>query len=84
LTGTVSRVAKLLFAAGILLVGHGLQLTLLPVYAQSAGWTNGAIGLSGSAYFGVFIAGCILNPGATFVRSWSWARSRRSRCSRRD
>lgn len=63
LTGTVSRVATLLFAAGILLVGHGLQLTLLPVYAQSAGWTNGAIGLSGSAYFGGFIAGCILNPG---------------------
>jgi MFS family permease len=59
---TLSRVTTLLLAVGILLIGHGLQLTLLPMYAQSAGWSTSAIGLTGSAYFLGFVVGCIFVP----------------------
>jgi MFS family permease len=59
---TISRVTTLLLAAGILLIGHGLQLTLLPMYAQALGWPTSAIGLSGSFYFLGFVVGCILIP----------------------
>jgi MFS family permease len=46
----------------ILLMGHGLQLTLLPVHAEAQGWSAYAIALSGSAYFLGFVAGCIAIP----------------------
>lgn len=46
----------------ILLIGHGLQQSLLPLYAQSIGWTPAAIGLTGSAYFFGFILGCFYIP----------------------
>jgi MFS family permease len=62
MAGTFSRITTLLGAVAILLVGHGLQLTLLPVYAQAAGWTNSAIGITGSFYFLGFVVGCIVNP----------------------
>jgi MFS family permease len=51
-----------LVAVAILLVGHGLQLSLLPMRAEALGWTAGAIGLSGSAYFLGFVAGGLLVP----------------------
>lgn len=63
MVGTLSRITTLLLAAGILLIGHGLQLTLLPVYASAAGWSTAAIGITGSAYFLGFVAGCIVIPG---------------------
>ena len=59
---TISRVTSLLLAVGILLIGHGLQLTLLPVYAQALGWSTSAIGFSGSCYFLGFVVGCVLVP----------------------
>lgn len=43
----------------VLLAGHGLQLTLLPLEAQSLGWSTSAIGLTGSAYYLGFIFGCL-------------------------
>jgi len=46
----------------ILLVGHGLQQTLAPLYAQSIGWSPAEIGLTGSAYFVGFILGCYFIP----------------------
>lgn len=52
-----------LFAAVlVLLVGHGLQLTLLPLRAEALGFSVGAIGITGSAYFLGFLVGCILVP----------------------
>ena len=60
---TLSRVTTLLFAVAILLMGHGLQLTLLPVHAQFIGWSSTEIGLTGSFYFVGFVSGCILVPG---------------------
>lgn len=59
---TLSRVTTLLLAVGILLIGHGLQLTLLPMYAQGVGWSTSAIGLTGSAYFLGFVVGCVFVP----------------------
>ena len=46
----------------VLLAGHGLQLTLLPLEAQSYGWSMPAIGLTGSAYYVGFIVGCLSIP----------------------
>jgi len=62
MVGTLSRVTALLLSVGILLTGHGLQLTLLPVHAQALGWSTYAIGLSGSLYFLGFVLGCIVIP----------------------
>lgn len=62
MVSTLARITALLVAVGILLVGHGLQLTLLPVHAQMAGWSPSAIGVSGSFYFLGFVAGCLIIP----------------------
>jgi len=62
MVGTLSRVTALLLSVGILLTGHGLQLTLLPLHAQALGWTPYAIGASGSIYFLGFVLGCIVIP----------------------
>jgi MFS family permease len=59
----ISRVTTLLFAVTILLAGHGLQLTLLPVHALALGWSGSQIGITGSFYFVGFVAGCVLIPG---------------------
>jgi len=62
MTQALGRVSTLLFAVAILLVGHGLQLSLLPMRAEALGWTTSAIGISGSAYFLGFVVGCIFIP----------------------
>lgn len=62
MVGSLYRITSLLVAVGILLVGHGLQLTLLPVYAQGLGWEPFAIGTTGSVYFLGFVVGCTVNP----------------------
>ena len=46
----------------VLLLGHGLQLTLLPLRAEGLGWTVNEIGLTGSFYFLGFLLGCIATP----------------------
>ncbi len=54
---------RLLFVSlGVLLAGHGLQQTLIPVHANSLGWSNTSIGLIGSAYFLGFVLGCLTVP----------------------
>ena len=62
MTQTLGRVSTLLLAVAILLVGHGLQLSLLPMRAEALGWSTGAIGASGSAYFFGFVIGCMVIP----------------------
>jgi MFS family permease len=46
----------------ILLTGHGLQLTLLPLRAEGLGWSVTEIGMTGSFYFLGFLLGCIFVP----------------------
>jgi MFS family permease len=52
----------LLFSTALLLTGHGMQLTLLPLRASATGMTELLIGLSASAYFLGFVAGCLASP----------------------
>lgn len=62
MTQTLGRISSLLVAVAVLLVGHGLQLTLLPMRAETLGWTTGAIALTGSTYFLGFVVGCLVIP----------------------
>ena len=62
MVATLSRVSMLLIAVAILLMGHGLQLTLLPMHAQAVGWTAYEVGVTGSLYFLGFVIGCVLVP----------------------
>lgn len=62
MVATLSRVSMLLIAVAILLMGHGLQLTLLPMHAQAVGWSAYAVGVTGSLYFLGFVIGCVLVP----------------------
>lgn len=63
MSGTLSRITSLLTATTILLVGHGLQLTLLPLHALDAGWSGTAIAWTGSFYYLGFLTGCMRLPG---------------------
>jgi MFS family permease len=58
----VSRttLTPLLVAAGILLAGNGLQVTLVSVRANLEGFSPLVIGLLGTAYYMGFIGGCLL------------------------
>lgn len=55
-------VSALLFSMAILLVGQGLQNTLLPIRANLEAYSALAIGGMGSAYFMGFLLGCVLGP----------------------
>lgn len=57
-----SRLASLFLSVALLLLGHGLQLSLLPLRAQELGWSSTEIGLTGSAYFAGFLVGCYQIP----------------------
>lgn len=56
-------VVSLLLSTALLLTGHGMQLTLLPLRAAEVGMSEVLIGLTASAYFSGFVAGCLGNPG---------------------
>ena len=55
-------IAALLISDALLLAGHGLQLTLLPLRGAIEGFSDTEIGLTGSAYFLGFVAGCLITP----------------------
>ena len=59
---TLRSLRSLLLSVGVLLTGHGLQLTLLPLQGQALGWSPSAIGFTGSAYYLGFILGCLSIP----------------------
>ncbi len=62
MTATLHTLRSLLLSVAVLLVGHGLQLTLLPLKAQELGWSESVIGLTGSAYYLGFLLGCLTGP----------------------
>lgn len=55
-------VSSLLLSTALLLIGHGMQLTLLPLRANAFGMPEWLIGVSASSYFLGFIAGCLSLP----------------------
>lgn len=58
----ILSIVALLASAAILQLGNGLQFTLLPVRADLAAFSPGAIALVGSAYFAGFLAGSFMGP----------------------
>ena len=58
----LAMLAMLLLSQALLLTGHGLQLTLLPLRAELEGFTLTEIGLTGTMYFLGFTLGCIGTP----------------------
>jgi MFS family permease len=52
----------LLISDALVLLGHGLLLTLLPVSASLLGFSDFQIGLTGSSYFVGFVVGCLTTP----------------------
>jgi MFS family permease len=63
-TGQSGRtIAIILLSAGLVFTGNGLLQTMLPMRADLEHFSTAMIGLQGTAYFGGFIAGCVLGPG---------------------
>ncbi|MCB1853601.1 MAG: MFS transporter [Pseudomonadales bacterium] len=61
-------VTSLLLSTALLLIGQGMQLTLVPLRASDNGLSDFLIGVSASCYFLGFIVGCIGIP-ATIARA---------------
>ncbi|HVY19895.1 MAG TPA: MFS transporter [Bauldia sp.] len=59
---TLRPIFSLLLGLFFLIVGHGLQLTLVPLRAEAEGWSAFQIGAIGSAYYVGFLAGCVGTP----------------------
>lgn len=59
---TVVTLSSLLLATALLLTGHGVQITLLPLKGAGLGLSDTIIGLTGSAYFAGFVLGCFVVP----------------------
>ncbi len=60
----LNPIAALLLSVALMLLGHGLQATLLPVRADLEGFSPLAIGVMSSSYFGGFVLGCVMAPFA--------------------
>ena len=60
--GALVPISALLLANAFLLLGHGLLLTLLPIAASAAGFSDTQVALTGSAYFLGFVSGCLATP----------------------
>jgi MFS family permease len=59
---TFAQITALLLSAAILLMGNGLQSTLLPLRAQLEAFSTIQIAIIGSAYYVGFAAGCFWGP----------------------
>jgi MFS family permease len=55
-------IVSLLLAVALLLVGSGLQFTLLPLRGNAEGFGSFALGVIASAYYVGFVSGCLLAP----------------------
>jgi len=62
LVATLTPVAALLASVSMLLMGNGLQGTLLPVRANMEAFGALEIGILGAAYFAGFVLGCVRGP----------------------
>ncbi|MCC2114066.1 MAG: hypothetical protein KDJ16_18680 [Hyphomicrobiales bacterium] len=59
---TLRPVAALLFSVAFLLMGNGLQTTLVPIRADFEHFNALALGLLGSSYYIGFVVGCLSGP----------------------
>ncbi|WP_346910411.1 MFS transporter [uncultured Roseibium sp.] len=59
---TLASISALLISVAMLVFGHGLQTTLLPLAAAKASFTNLEIGVVSSSYFFGMVLGCLAAP----------------------
>ena len=59
---TLRPIFSLLLGLFFLIVGHGMQIALIPLRAKAEGWSDVEIGGIGSAYYIGFVLGCIGAP----------------------
>ncbi len=62
MTKAFAPITALLLSVALLLMGNGLQGTLLPVRANLEAFSDTDIGILGSSYFLGFAAGCLYGP----------------------
>ncbi len=62
MTRVIAPILALLASTALLLMGNGLQGTLLPVRGAIEGFSAMSLGVLGSAYFVGFAAGCFVGP----------------------
>lgn len=62
MSAAFAPISALLLSVALLLMGNGLQGTLLPVRANLEAFSATDIGILGSAYFFGFAAGCLYGP----------------------
>ena len=62
MVSTIARLPSLFVGLSVLLLGHGLQQTLIPLSAATLGWPNAQIAMLGAGYFCGFIIGCYRIP----------------------
>ncbi len=58
----IRQIFSLLLGLFLLIVGHGLQISLIPLRAAAEHWSQVEIGAIGSAYYVGFLIGCIGAP----------------------
>ncbi|MCV6603263.1 MAG: MFS transporter [Cohaesibacter sp.] len=59
---TFAPIASLLFSVALLMVGHGLQSTIVPLASKGLAFADFSIGLAASGYFAGFVVGGIIAP----------------------
>jgi MFS family permease len=59
---SLAPLTALLISDALVLLGHGLLLTLLPITASEMGFSAVQVGLTGTGYFVGFVVGCLLTP----------------------
>jgi len=62
LNTTRASITTLLVGTGILFLGYGLLITMLPLRAKIEGFSTTMIGIMGGAYFAGFAIGCLIGP----------------------
>ena len=59
---TVTPILALLLSVSCMMIGHGLQATLLPIRADFENFSDLVVGLVSSSYFAGFVIGCFFAP----------------------
>ncbi len=62
MAASIYKLSSLFLSITVLLLGHGLQQTLIPLQGQALGMSSAAIGMTGATYFIGFILGCYAIP----------------------
>ncbi|WP_068318831.1 MFS transporter [Polycladidibacter hongkongensis] len=62
MAGLLGAVAALLLSVVLMILGHGLTSTLIPLAANNSGFSDVAIGLISSGFYAGYVAGCLAAP----------------------